>query len=181
MSSPVPNPFEIRTVTAGPDLEDVRTLLREYNTHLRRVIDSALLEHRESELAYLPASFIPPLGALLLASAARGSIGSASSESRPLACAALRPLKLPNERSAAEFCRLWVTPAARGHALGWRLLQTAIHLARTAGHTVLVLNSVASVMQSAQAIYARAGFIPTLPYKHVAIPGIEFFRLDLTP
>ena len=170
----------IRTVTAGPDLEDVRILLREYNTHLRTVIDPALLEHRESELVSLPANFLPPLGALLLASGPPPQTVDVASKSRPVACAGLRPIQLPNERSAAEFCRLWVTPAARGHALGWQLLQTAIHLARSAGHTVLVLNSVTNVMQSAQSIYARAGFVPALPYKHVPIPGIEFFRLDLT-
>ena len=160
----------LRIVANGPDLDEIRVLLREYNEHLRTIIDPSLIVHRESELAELPGSFAPPLGALLLASA----------QHRPLACAALRPLSLPNERSAAEFCRLWVTPEARGRKLGWQLLQAAIGLARAAGHTALLLNSIAGVMESAQSLYLRAGFVRTLPYKHVAIPGAEFFRLDLT-
>lgn len=170
MTSLPPPPFTIQTVSLGTDLDHIRTLLREYTAHLHTVIDPTLIEHRESELAHLPGSFAPPRGALLLA----------SSTGRPVGCAALRPISLPNEPTAAEFCRLWVSPPARGHALGSHLLAAAITIARTAGHTAIVLNSIAGIMDPAQSIYTRAGFVPIPPYKQIPIPGIQFFRLDLT-
>lgn len=164
----------IRTVSGGAELEEVRRLLREYQAHLATTIPPALLQHREQELSNLSRAFTPPTGALLLASRDEEGLGCAGIRRAPLALDSTF-----SRATTAEFCRLWVTPAARGQRLGERLLAQAITLARDAGYTTLVLNSVSTSMATAQALYRRAGFRPIPPYKHVPIPDIAFFALDL--
>ncbi len=166
--------LHIRPVHGGPELDEVRHLLHEYQAHLTTTIDPTLLRHRDDELAALPAGFLPPTGALLLASRDGAGLGCAGLRRAPLsATSTLDPA------TTGEFCRLWVTPAARGEHIGRHLLAHAIALARTAAYTTLVLNSVTSSMEAAQSLYTRVGFRPIPAYKHVPIPDIAFFGLDL--
>ncbi len=159
----------IRVVTRSSELDQVRALLREYNAHLFTIIDPALLRHRETELDELPGSFAPPQGALLMATAGDKALG----------CVGLRPLVTTANEGAAECCRMWVSSVARGRSLGRQLIQTVIAQAREKGYTALYLNCAPSVMAAAHRLYLEFGFVPTQPYKHVPIPGIEFFRLAL--
>ena len=151
------NEVQLRTATAEPDLDQVRSLLREYNEFLFDIIDPALLRHRETELEELPGAFAPPRGA------------------------PPPPLQTHPPPPPAECCRMWVTHAARGRSLGRVLVQKVIDLAREQGYTALYLNNVPETMAAAYRLYLEFGFVPVAPYKHVAIPGIRFFRLALSP
>ncbi len=163
------NSLTIRAATTAAELDQVRDLLRDYNTHLFTVIDPALLRHRETELAELPGSFAPPQGVLLLATAGAQALG----------CVSLRPLQTKQDETAAECCRMWVANEARGRSLGRQLIAALIAQARAKGYSALYLNCAPSIMAAAHRLYLDFGFLPTAPYKAVPIPGIEFFRLAL--
>ena len=165
----------IRPVHGGPELEQVRHLLQEYQAHLTTTIDPTLLRHRDDELAALPAGFLSPEGALLLVSRDGVALGCAGLRRAPLSSTSTL-----DPSTTGEFCRLWVTPSARGEHIGSHLLAHTIALAREAGYTTLVLNSVTTSMAVAQTLYTRVGFEPIPAYKHVPIPDIAFFGLDLT-
>ena len=94
-----------------------RLLFREYADAIG--ID---LEYQgfSAELAALPAPYVPPTGALLVA-----HIGDAVA-----GCVGLRPLAA----GAGEMKRLYVRPAYRRDGLGRRLVEAAIHAARLAGY-----------------------------------------------
>lgn len=64
----------------------------------------------------------------------------------------------PFSDDAAELKRLWVDPAARGHALGERLCRVCIDGARDAGYARLLLDTDPGLTR-ANAIYERLGFI----------------------
>ncbi len=165
--------LELRTVTAAPDFDRVRVLLREYNDFLFTIIEPSLLRHRLDELDSLADAFSPPRGILLLA----------AWEGRAVGCFGLRPLASDRKRDdgepAAECCRLWVTRAARGRYLGRILTQAAIEIARTQGFAALYLNSVPEHMATAYHLYLHLGFQQTTAYKSVPIPGVQFLRLGL--
>ena len=122
--------LEIRNATSGADLDEVRALLRDYNTFL--AVSTAPgeldLDGRMAELASLPGTNAPPSGALLLALL----------EGEPAGCVALGPMTLPSGEIVAELRRLWVSPRFRGHALGRALLTEAASCARSAGHRAII-------------------------------------------
>lgn len=98
----------------------------------------------------------PPAGALLIARL-RG---------RPVGCGAL---KLHGD-APAELKRMWIAPAARGLALGRRLLQELERYAREAGVTVLRLET-NHALTEAIALYRRSGYVEVdafndEPYAH---------------
>ena len=74
---------------------------------------------------------------------------------------------------------MWVSEQARGRSLGRQLLKAVIHQAREKGYSVLYLNCAPLLMAAAHRLYLELGFVSCPPYKHMPIPGIQFFRLDL--
>src|SRR3954471_14604059 len=103
--------FTIAPVQADGDVEDARTLFRDYAASLP--IDLAY-QGFAAELATLPGAYAAPAGVLLLA---RGHDAAA------IGCAALRPMA---EAGCGEMKRLYVAPAARGLGLGRALMDAIV-------------------------------------------------------
>jgi len=102
----MPKVVTIKPVQSPADLETLRTLLREYATHLIASVGPKHLSLPifEAELAGLP----PPFTALLLASVADGS------NVQPAGCILFKPHISRSSDStgerACEMKRLWVRP-----------------------------------------------------------------------
>jgi GNAT superfamily N-acetyltransferase len=144
------------------DLDAVRGLFRAYVDSLG--VDLGF-QDVEAEFAGLPGKYAEPKGAVLLARSAAGPVG----------CIAMRPMEIAG---ACEMKRLYVSPAARGQALGRQLAEAIIDRARKAGYRRMLLDTLAS-MSEARALYARLGFRPVAPYYDNPLPGTAYLALDL--
>jgi GNAT superfamily N-acetyltransferase len=103
----------------------------------------------EEELATLPGDYSGPYGALLLA----------HSEDAAAGCVALRRL----DAAACEMKRMFVYPQFHGQGIGRALGQAILREARSAGYSVMRLDT--SVRQvEAQQLYAKLGFQKIDPY-----------------
>lgn len=71
----------------------------------------------------------------------------------------------------AEIKRIYVRPAFRGLSLGQSILQRLLADAQAFGYPHICLDS-APFMQSAQRIYAAAGFVDRGPYEGLEVPEI---------
>lgn len=119
----------------------------------------------DADLAALPAPFVPPLGALLVALEDR----------EPLGCGALLALDPP---TIAEIKRVYVRPSARGRGVGEAITRALMDRARAAGYTHVRLDT-APELASAQALYRRLGFHATAPYREVGDVEYLFFERAL--
>ena len=117
-----------------------------------------------AELASLPAPYVPPGGALLVA----------HDGPRLAGCVALRPL----DRQTCEMKRLYVRPGYRSLGLGRRLVEAVIESARRAGYCEIRLDTLPT-MTSAQALYCSLGFVEIPPYNSSYLPGTHFYALRL--
>ena len=146
----------------GPELvATVRSLFREYAEAIGTDLE---YQGFAAELAALPAPYIPPNGALLVAHAGLEVAG----------CAGLRPI----DGHTGEMKRLYVRPAYRSWGLGKRLVEAVILAARQAGYSELRLDTLPS-MALAQALYHRIGFVEIPPYNNTHLPGTRFYSLKL--
>ena len=103
----------------------------------------------EEELATLPGDYSHPDGALLLAHWGGAAAG----------CVAFRRL----DAAACEMKRMFVYPQFHGHGIGRALGQAIVDDARTAGYSVMRLDT--SVRQiEAQQLYTKLGFRGIDPY-----------------
>jgi putative acetyltransferase len=139
------------------DVDEVRTLLREYAASLPFALD---FQGFADELARLPGDYAPPRGRLLLA---RGS-----------GCVGVRPL----EETTCEMKRLYVRRAARGSGLGRGLAEAAIAEARRMSYARMRLDTVPG-MEAAQALYERLGFHEIAPYRANPVAGVRYLELEL--
>jgi len=87
-------------------------------------------------------------------------------------CVAVRLL----DPQTAEMKRLYVRGAHRGKGLGRALAETAIRVAREAGCSRIVLDTLPK-MREAQALYQVLGFRRTGTYLPVPTPGAICFEL----
>ncbi|MGH8031248.1 MAG: GNAT family N-acetyltransferase [Luteimonas sp.] len=117
-----------------------------------------------AKLAALPAPYVPPQGALLVAQVGADVV----------ACVALRAL----DARTGEMKRLYVRPAYRSSGLGRHLVAAVIGAARSAGYGELRLDTLPS-MASAHALYRRLGFVETAAYNDTYLPGTRFYALAL--
>jgi putative acetyltransferase len=138
-----------------------RSLFREYAEAIGTDLE---YQGFAAELAALPAPYVPPGGALLIAHVGSDVAG----------CVGLRPL----DSRTGEMKRLYVRPAYRSGGLGKRLVESVIQAARQAGYSELRLDTLPS-MASAQALYHRLGFIEIPPYNSTHLPGTRFYALKL--
>lgn len=155
--------FTILPVKGGADLEDIADLFRAYAASLP--VDLGY-QGFEAELAGLPGKYAPPAGALLIARTPSGEA---------IGCVAMRPMQ---GDGLCEMKRLYVTPAARGLGLGGALVRAIVERARTAGYKAMRLDTLPT-MQTALAMYARAGFTTIDAYYPTPVEGTIFLELRL--
>lgn len=153
-------------IPADPQaLEAARGILREYAQSLP--IDLCF-QGFEQELAALPGDYAPPGGQLLLAHVDGLLAG----------CGAFRPLADADYANACEMKRLYVRPAFRGFGLGRALAQALLDEARSAGYSVMLLDTLDD-MESARELYTDLGFEEIPPYYYNPIPGAHYLKAEL--
>lgn len=150
----------------GDLLELVRELFAEYQSWLGDAVCSARLAE---EIAGLPGPYAAPQGRLLLAMDDGVAIG----------CVGIRP----HHGTACEMKRLYVRPWARGQGVAGMLAEAAAVAARAMGYESVLLSTVSGMMDAAQGLYERMGFVKTEPFDDLSGvaegEGIVHMRLDL--
>jgi len=131
------------------ELAAVRLLFEEY---WRSFGFTPCFQGFDQEVANLPGNYTW-LGLLLI-------------EEEPAGCVALRRF----DETRAEFKRLYVRPRYRGQGCGRVLMTWALAKAREAGYREVVADTMPQ-MQTALAMYDRAGFERTDPYASEPTPG----------
>jgi GNAT superfamily N-acetyltransferase len=134
------------------EIEEVRTLFREYAASLETPLCFTTFEQ---ELAELPTCY-----ELILVDSTLNS------------CVAMRPWA----DGAAEMKRLYVRPEARGKGLGKQLTEAVIQAAMDRGYRSIRLDTLPK-LTTAIAMYRRMGFQEIANYNGNPIPGVLFFEL----
>jgi len=119
----------------------------------------------DADIAKLPAPYVAPLGALLVA----------LDGDEPLACGALAPLEPP---TIAEIKRVYVRPAGRGRGVGEAMTRALMAAATEAGYARVRLDT-APELHAAVALYERLGFQRIAPYHEAADRPYLFFERTL--
>ena len=146
----------------GARLEEARALFLEYAESLGF---SLCFQGFDEELRGLPGMYAPPRGRLLLAEEA----------GRPAGCVGLHEWN----GDVAEMKRLYVPRSFRGRGLGRALTEAALSEARSIGYRAVRLDTIASLMQPAIALYRELGFREIAPYREDPIPGALYLELSL--
>lgn len=152
----------ISTAASPRDLDEVRTLFREY---AGLVAEALCFQGFEEEFAGLPGAYAPPGGALLLARDNGVATG----------CVALRRI----DQRTAEMKRMYVRQAGRRGGLGRRLALAVIEEARRLGYRRIVLDTLPK-LAAAIALYRDLGFRECPPYLRAPTPGALCFELSLS-
>ena len=155
----------IASAHGAQDLDAVRGLFREYAQSLN--VDLCF-QHFEEELSGLPGDYALPRGGLLLATV-MGEVAG---------CCALRPQDSVDYANACEMKRLYVRPAFRGLGLGRRLAEAILDLARQAGFSCVLLDTLDD-MEAARALYDELGFEDIPPYYFNPIAGAHYLKAEL--
>jgi len=150
---------KIVEVTALEQIEEVRSLFREYQSALPK-------QYRFSDREWLdlPGEYASPQGALLLATVAGRLAG----------CVGLRPFPLPN---ACEMKRLYIRPEFRGIKLGKALVEQVIQVARRLRYSHVRLDTHPSTMQAAVELYRRFGFQEVPAHPASKVEGLCYMQL----
>jgi putative acetyltransferase len=164
LTAPLPL-IQLVSPTTGQDLDEVRTIFREYAQGLG--VDLCFQQFDE-ELAGLPGDYAAPRGALLLAKV----------DGEVAGCCALRPMDAADYPNAAEMKRLYVRKAFRGFGLGRQLAEAALDAARQAGYACVLLDTLDD-MEAARALYEDLGFEEIPPYYHNPIAGAHYLKAEL--
>lgn len=138
-----------------------RTLLLEYVDSLD--VDLSF-QNFDRELTDFPASYLPPTGALLVATHDERFAGSI----------AMRRL----DDHVCEMKRLYVRPDFRGLGVGRELAGAIIDAARGMGYRHMRLDTLPG-MGDAQRLYRTLGFEELAAYYENPIPGTRYMELDL--
>ena len=150
-------------ITSGDDarVAQARALLLEYAQTLG--VDLSF-QNFERELADFPSSYLPPDGALLIATVDERLAGGI----------AMRRLG----EHVCEMKRLYVRPEFRGLGLGRTLAGAIIDAARDIGYRHMRLDTLPG-MDDAQRLYRDLGFREIAAYYENPIPGTRYLELDL--
>lgn len=119
----------------------------------------------DAELASLPGKYAAPKGRIYLV---RDGNGIAQG------CGAFRPF----EGEICEIKRLYVSPDARGNALGQKLVDVVLKGAKAAGYSRAVLDT-ADFMSSAQRLYESFGFTDIPKYYDNPVAGVRYMGGNL--
>jgi len=148
----------VRVDAPGPSLEEARALFGEY---WRSFGFTPCFQGFDREMETLPGAYAPPRGALFLLPGQ--------------GCVAVRPL----DPETAEMKRLYLRREARGEGLGRALAAAAIAHAREQRFARVVLDTMASQMPEAMALYRSMGFQEAVPYLPAPTPGALCLELRL--
>ena len=154
--------IDLFQATLPEHIEQARGLFLEYG---RSLGFSLCFQSFDEELKTLPGAYGPPSGRLLLARYADHAAG----------CVALRQL----QAGICEMKRLYVRPEDRGLGLGRMLVERLIAEARAIGYERMRLDTIASAMQDAIALYRRMGFVEIAPYSSIPIESALWMELRL--
>ena len=154
--------IDLLQATLPEHIEEARSLFLEYGGSLGF---SLCFQSFDEELKNLPGAYAPPSGRLLLARYADHAAG----------CIALRKL----QPGICEMKRLYVRPGDRGLGLGRMLVERLIAEARVIGYERMRLDTVASAMKDAIALYRRMGFVEIAPYSSIPIESALWMELLL--
>jgi putative acetyltransferase len=153
---------QIRLAESAEDITRVRRLFLEYAESLGF---SLCFQGFDQELAELPGKYAPPTGRLYLAEC-DGEIAG---------CIALKKLG----EGECEMKRLYVRPNFRGKRVGKTLVEKLLDEARSMGYRTMYLDTIATKMAEAVAIYRSIGFVECPPYYHNPQPDALYMVLDL--
>jgi len=159
--------FVIKQAETPADIARVRELFQEYAKSLGF---SLCFQSFDKELAGLPGDYAPPAGRLLLA----------KYDDHVAGCVALHPLA--NSGTGQRFCemkRLYLRQEFRGKRLGRLLAERVIEEARSIGYTHMRLDTIASTMADAVAMYRKLGFREIDPYRENPIASALYMELNL--
>lgn len=151
----------IEKITSAEDLEEIKTLFREYVAFLGI---SLSFQRFEEELAKLPAKYAEPEGAIYLAKVDGQSAG----------CVALWKL----EEGVCEMKRLYVRPSFQGLGLGKKLAYVIMEEAQQKGYTKMKLDTLRR-LESANRLYKSLKFSETNPYNYNPEDDVAYFEKDL--
>jgi GNAT superfamily N-acetyltransferase len=154
-------PLSLTQVELAGEVDLARALFREYEASLK--VDLCF-QSFEAELSALPAPYVPPRGALLIA----------KQGDRVAGCGAFRPWSA----DACELKRMFLRPEFRGQGSGRKLAEMLIDRAREAGFRSMRLDTL-DFMREAVALYQSLGFKRIERYYNNPHPGALFFELDL--
>jgi GNAT superfamily N-acetyltransferase len=169
-----------------PHLEDVtlessqdvvlaaKELLLEYGQFVRAQagIASFCYGALEQEAAELPQIYLGQSGGVLVGGIDSGWVGF-------VAWRALPTPVIANPETAWELKRLWIRPDARGSGLGRIMVQAVIDRARTAGKTLLYLDTAPDSMPTAHRLYLEMGFVECPAYSGPPLQGIAYLKKSL--
>jgi GNAT superfamily N-acetyltransferase len=148
-----------READASQDDEEAEEKLTPPSSHELRFVEiddpdaGRLLSAYFEELAERFGAFEPPTREALTSDAQTGAIVLAYDAGIPVACGSLRKLS----SDSLEVKRMFVTPRARGHGWGRRILGALEERARAMGGQRLLLDTAASLTEAA-ALYLSAGY-----------------------
>ena len=149
----------------APLIDAAREIFLDY---ARSLSVDLCFQNFEAELATLPGDYAPPEGRLLLAWVDHELAG----------CGALRGLADTDYANACEMKRLYVRPGFRGFGLGRMLAQSLLDEARSAGYSVMLLDTL-DEMEAARELYASLGFEEIPPYYFNPIAGAHYLKAEL--
>ena len=153
---------EIRLATSVKQIEEARTLFREYEAWLGM---SLCFQSFEEEVAGLPGKYAPPIGRLYLAYV----------DGEPAGCIALRKL----EPGVCEMKRLFLRDSARGRGIGVRLIEQVIADAQEIGYAKMRLDTYPPKMGKAVSLYEAHGFYEIPPYYDNPHAGVLYMEKTL--
>lgn len=158
--------FTIHQAVSRTDIDDARRLFETYANWLANDHGISLkFQNIDAELAGLPGKYAAPKGRIFLA---RDQKGIAQG------CGAFRPF----EGTTCEIKRLYVSPDARGHALGQKLVKAVLNSAKNAGYTRAILDT-GGFMKSAQNLYESFGFTDIPKYYDNPVAGVRYMGAEL--
>jgi putative acetyltransferase len=141
---------QIKLMETATDLEQVRSLFKEYFDWVDRVMRFDMTyQGLATELEALPGDYAQPGGCLLLAEVDGQAAG----------CVALRP----RQPGICELKRMYVRPIFQGCGLGQALCERVIQEGKRRGYSLMRLDTEKS-LSVAQHIYHSFGFQDVLPY-----------------
>lgn len=154
--------IEIIPAETGEQIEQARTLFREYETSLGIKL---CFQNFDEEVENLPGKYAPPDGRLFLAFAGEKLAG----------CIALRKL----EEKICEMKRLFVRENFRGFNIGKFLIDKLITEAEEIGYEKMRLDTYPPKMSKAVEIYKSYGFYEIKPYYFNPYGETLFLELEI--